>query len=179
MRKLLLTALTACAAGFLVAGCDDQKVADAVNAIKPDNLAFGKLQPSVSTVEDVLRDAGKPEMVRQNEDGSQRFEYPRGPFGTSTYMLDFGPDGRLVSITQALTADNIAKVVPGMSKDDVRQLLGKPTSVAQYALSHEEVWSWHWAEGGVSGDAMFNAHFSPGGIVIRTSRSEAPGRERP
>lgn len=179
MRKQLLTVLTACAVGVLAAGCDDQKVADAVNAIKPDPMAFGKLQPGVSTTEDVLRQAGKPEMVRQGDDGSQRFEYPRGPYGTSTYMLDFGPDGRLVSITQALTAANIAKVVPGMSKDDVRQLLGKPTEVAQYALSHEEVWSWHWAEGGVSGDAMFNAHFSPDGTVIRTSRSEAPGREKP
>lgn len=179
MRKQFLTVLTACAVGVLVAGCDDQKVADAVNAIKPDPMAFGNLQPGVSTTEDVLRQAGKPEMVRQGDDGSQRFEYPRGPYGTSTYMLDFGPDGRLVSITQALTAANIAKVVPGMSKDDVRQLLGKPTEVAQYALSHEEVWSWHWAEGGVSGDAMFNAHFSPDGTVIRTSRSEAPGREKP
>ncbi|HDR9483481.1 lipoprotein [Burkholderia aenigmatica] len=179
MRKPILIALTACAFGFLLTGCDDQKMADAVNAIKPDNVAFGSLQRGVSTVDDVLRAAGKPEMVRQNEDGSQRYEYPRGPFGTSTYMLDFGPDGRLMSITQALSAENIAKVVPGMTKDDVRQLLGKPTSVSQYALSHEEVWSWHWAEGGVSGDAMFNAHFSPDGIVIRTSRSEAPGREKP
>jgi methionine aminopeptidase len=94
-------------------------------------------------------------------------------------MLDFGPDGRLIAITQALTADNIAKVTPGMTQDDVRRLLGKPATVAQYALSHETVWSWHWAEGGVSGDAMFNVHFSPDDVVIRTSRSEAPGREKP
>lgn len=50
---------------------------------------------------------------------------------------------------------------------------------AGYALSHEDVWSWRWAEGGVSGDAMLNAHFSPDGVVIRTSRSEAPGHEKP
>ncbi|MEX3693418.1 outer membrane protein assembly factor BamE [Paraburkholderia sp. BR14263] len=171
--------LVASAVSVLAAGCDEQKVTDAVNAIKPDAMAFGNLQPGVSTVDDVRQQAGKPEIVWQNDDGSERLEYPRGPNGLNTYMLDFGPDGRLISITQALTADNIAKVMPGMTQDDVRRLLGKPATVAQYALSHETVWSWHWAEGGVSGDAMFNAHFSPDGVVSRTSRSEAPGREKP
>ncbi|WP_038785713.1 outer membrane protein assembly factor BamE domain-containing protein [Burkholderia pseudomallei] len=179
MEKLFVTLLVAGAVVMLAASCDEQKVADAVNAIKPDELAFGNLQPGVSTIDDVRRQAGKPEIVWQNDDGSQRFEYPRGPNGLNTYMLDFGPDGRLIAITQALTADNFAKVTPGMTQDDVRRLLGKPAIVAQYALSHETVWSWHWAEGGVSGDAMFNAHFSPDAVVIRTSRSGAPGREKP
>ncbi|KAB0644205.1 outer membrane protein assembly factor BamE [Burkholderia latens] len=178
MSRHLLQLLLASAAAVLLAGCDEQKVADAVNAIKPDVMAFGNLQSGVSTIDDVRRQAGKPDMVWQRDDGSQRLEYPRGPNGTSTYMLDFGPDGRLVAITQVLTAENIAKVVPGMTQDDVRQLLGRPATVAQYALSHETVWSWHWDEGGVSRDAMFNAHFSPEGVVIRTSRSEAPGHEQ-
>lgn len=178
-RKLVIPLLAAALVSILASGCDEQKVANAVDAIKPDPMAFGNLQPGVSTIDDVLRQVGKPEMIRGKEDGSQRLEFPRGPNGVNTYMLDFDPQGRLVSITQALTAENIARIVPGMSRDDVRQLLGKPTTVAQYALSHETVWSWHWAEGGVSGGAMFNAHFSRGNVVIRTSRSEAPGRERP
>ncbi|WP_199540052.1 outer membrane protein assembly factor BamE [Paraburkholderia kururiensis] len=179
MPKRFICLFSACAAMSLVAGCDEQKVVDAVNAIKPDPMAFGHLQPGVSTVDDVRRDAGKPEIVWQNDDGSMRLEYPRGPNGTHTYMLDFDANGRLVAITQALSAANIARVVPGMTKDDVRRLLGKPAQVAQYALSQEEVWSWHWDEGGVSPDAMFNAHFSPDGVVVKTSRSEAPGHEKP
>ncbi|KWA70838.1 hypothetical protein WL30_15340 [Burkholderia ubonensis] len=178
MRKNLVKLLFICTAGVLLVGCDEQKTLDVISAIKPDAVAFGNLQPGVSTVDDIRRQAGKPEMVWQNEDGSQRLEYPRGPNGTSTYMVDVGSDGRLVAITQVLNAANIAKVVPGMALDDVRQLLGKPTTVAQYALSHETVWSWHWDEGGVSRDAMFNAHFSPEGVVFRTSRSEAPGHEQ-
>jgi hypothetical protein len=173
IKRQLLPLFAACAVSMLATGCDDQKVADAVNAIKPDAVAFGNLQPGVSTIDDVRRQAGKPEIVWQDDDGSQRLEYPRGPNGLNTYMLDFDQNGTLVAITQALTAENIAKVVPGMSQDDVRRLLGKPTTVAQYALSHETVWSWHWAEGGVSTDAMFNAHFSPEGVLVRTSRSEA------
>lgn len=89
-----------------------------------------------------------------------------------------GSDGTLTAITQALTAENFAKVVPGMSKDDARRMFGKPTTVARYALSNDEVWSWHWADGGYPGDSMFDAHFSLDGVVTTTSRSEAPGRER-
>ncbi|SAK55312.1 lipoprotein [Caballeronia temeraria] len=172
-RKILLNVFAVCASSVVLLGCDEQKVADAVNAIKPDTMGFDKLQAGVSTVDDARRKVGKPEIVWQNDDGSQRLEYPRSPYGTKTYMLDFDANGTLVSITQALTAENFAKVTPGMSQDDVRRLLGKPTSVAQYALSHETVWSWHWAEGGAQADGMFNAHFSPDGTVVRTSRSDA------
>lgn len=178
-RMLLATLLAVTVTAVLLAGCDDQKVADTINAIKPDPMAFGNLQPGVSTVGDVRRQAGKPEIVWQNNDGSQRFEYPRGPNGTKTYMVDFAPDGTMVAITQALTAENFAKVGPGMTKDDVRRLLGKPATVARYALKQEDVWSWHWADGGYPADSMFDAHFSVDGVVTTTSRSEAPGHEKP
>lgn len=174
LRTCCLSLVLALSAPLFTA-CDQQKVADAVNAIKPDSMAFGGLKIGESTVEDVRRQAGKPEIVWQNDDGTERLEYPRGPNGLNTWMLDFDADGKLVAMTQALTAQNIAQVVPGMTQDDVRRLLGKPAEVAKYALSHEEVWSWHWAEGGVTGDGMFNAHFSPDGLVVRTSRSDAPG----
>ncbi|GLU31101.1 outer membrane protein assembly factor BamE [Trinickia caryophylli] len=108
-----------------------------------------------------------------------RYEYPRGPNGTTTYMFDFGPDGRLRAVTQVLTAENFARLRPGMTKDETRRLLGKPTSIAVYALKPEEVWSWHWADGGYPGDAMFNAHFSADGVLVTTSRSEVPGHEKP
>lgn len=174
-RNLCLALVLAAGSAALLGACDQQKVADAVNAIKPDSMAFGGLKVGESTVEDVRQQAGKPEMVWEDDDGAQRLEYPRGPNGLTTWMLDFDADGKLVAMTQALTAQNIAQVVPGMAQDDVRRLLGKPATVARYALSREEVWSWHWAEGGVDGDGMFNAHFSPEGLVIRTSRSDAPG----
>ncbi|MBB3259513.1 hypothetical protein F4827_004388 [Paraburkholderia bannensis] len=175
MLRACFLGLALAASATLFSGCDQQKVDDAVNAIKPDSMAFGGLKIGVSSVEDVRRQAGKPEIVWQNDDGTERLEYPRGPNGLNTWMLDFDADGKLVAMTQALTAQNIAQVVPGMTQDDVRRLLGKPAEVAKYALSHEEVWSWHWAEGGVTGDGMFNAHFSPDGLVVRTSRSDAPG----
>ncbi len=66
-----------------------------------------------------------------------------------------------------------------MTIDQVRRLLGKPTSIAEYPpLKKERVWSWHWLEDGVNRDAEFNAHFDPSGTVVTTSRSESVGSGR-
>ena len=177
MKKITLAAM--CAA-LLLTACDNQQAADAMNklksffnSVKPDNLLLKNLTPGVTTEAQIRDQMGEPETERTFTDGSKRLEYPRGPAGTNTYMVDLDPNGRFVAVTQVLTAENIAKVRPGMSQDEVRRLLGKPTTIAEYPLKKERVWSWHWLEDGVNQDAMFNAHFGPDGIVVTTSRSEA------
>jgi len=178
MRGAALAAVVATAAGLLGA-CDDRQ-AQAMNetlkalwdAVKPDALALKGLTPGVSTLDDVRRQMGKPETERVNDDFSRRLEYPRGPAGLKTWMVDIGPNGRLVAITQALTAENFAKVHVGMTEDEVRRLLGKPGQVAAYRLKQETVWSWKWQEGGVTQEAYFNVHFGPDARVVTTSRSD-------
>ena len=177
-RVLALATVVATAAGALSA-CDDHRIETMklslkafFDSVKPDALALKGLTPGVSTLDQVRSQMGKPEMERLFEDGSRRLEYPRGPEGLKTWMVDIGPDGRLVAITQALSAENFAKVRVGMSEDDVRELLGKPGEVAAYRLKRETVWSWKWEEGGVTPDAYFNVHFGPDGRVSTTSRSD-------
>jgi outer membrane protein assembly factor BamE (lipoprotein component of BamABCDE complex) len=173
--RLVVALALACAA---LAGCDRDKVTDAIRKIRPASLMIERLRPGQSTVADAVELLGKPEMVRTDDDGRQRLDYPTGPNGTATWMLDFGADGRLVAATQALAAERIARVRPGMTQDDVRELLGKPTEVVHYALKDEDVWSWRWNEGYEPRGAMFNAHFGPDGRVRTTSRSSAPGNEK-
>jgi len=177
-RVLTLAAVLVTASGVLTA-CGDRQVEamkqtlkDFFDSVKPDALALKGLTPGVSTLDQVRRQMGKPETERVFDDGSRRLEYPRGPEGLKTWMIDIGPNGRLVAITQALTAENFAKVRVGMSEDDVRRLLGKPGQVAAYRLKQETVWSWKWQEGGVTPDAYFNVHFGPDGRVSTTSRSD-------
>nr|WP_132452041.1 outer membrane protein assembly factor BamE [Paraburkholderia sp. BL8N3] len=172
-------------AALLLTACDNQQAADAMNklksffnSVKPDNLLLKNLTPGVTTEAQIRDQMGEPETERTFTDGSKRLEYPRGPAGTNTYMVDLDPNGRFVAVTQVLTAENIAKVRPGMSQDEVRRILGKPTTIAEYPLKKERVWSWHWLEDGVNRDAMFNAHFGPSGLVVTTSRSEAEGGGR-
>ncbi|SDC41805.1 hypothetical protein [Paraburkholderia lycopersici] len=175
----------ACAvmAAFTLSGCDDHQF-DAMldfvrrgfkaffDSVKPDALLLKGLTPGVSTLDQVREQMGKPETERVFDDGSRRLEYPRGPQGVKTWMVDIGPNGRLVAITQALTAENFAKIRVGMSEDEVRRLLGKPGEVAAYRLKKETVWSWKWLEGGVTPEAFFNVHFGPDGRVTTTSRSD-------
>ncbi|TDQ89763.1 hypothetical protein [Paraburkholderia silvatlantica] len=173
----------AAAAAFTLSGCDDRQfdvMLDTIrqgfkaffDSVKPDALLLRGLTPGVSTLQQVREQMGKPETERVFDDGSRRLEYPRGPQGLKTWMVDIGPNGRLVAITQALTAENFAKVHAGMSEDEVRRLLGKPGQVAGYRLKKETVWSWKWLEGGVTPEAYFNVHFGPDGRVTTTSRSD-------
>ena len=177
-RSKWLTA--ACVGAMLaLAGCDEQQSEQAMgklkaffNAIKPDALLLKGLTPGVTTEAQVRDQMGQPETERLHKDGSKRLEYPRGPQGTTTYMVDIDTQGKLVAVTQVLTAQNFAKVRIGMTEDEVRQLLGKPGGVAVYRLKPETVWSWKWEEGGAAGDAFFNVHFDASGVVYTTSRSD-------
>jgi len=149
-----------------------QSLKEFFNSVKPDALLLKGLTPGVSTLAQVREQMGNPETERVFDDGSRRLEYPRGPQGLKTWMIDIGPNGRLVAITQALTAENFAKIRIGMSEDEVRRLLGKPGQVAGYRLKKETVWSWKWLEGGVTLEGYFNVHFGPDGRVTTTSRSD-------
>jgi outer membrane protein assembly factor BamE (lipoprotein component of BamABCDE complex) len=174
-----LLIIAAFAASLALTGCDDQqgqravqKLKDFFNAVKPDALALKGLTPGISTEEQIRDQMGKPETERTFTDGSKRLEYPRGPQGLNTYMVDIDRDGKLQSITQVLTAENFAKIRPGMTEDEVRRLLGKPGQVAVFPLKPETVWSWKWREGGVTEEAFFNVHFDQFHKVYTTSRSD-------
>ncbi len=178
-----LTAGIALLAALALYGCDAVRLDSMLDtlrqafkvffdSVKPDVLLLKGLTPGVSTLEQVRAQMGKPETERVFDDGARRLEYPRGPQGLNTYMVDIAPNGRLVAITQVLTAGNFAKVRIGMNQDEVRSLLGKPGQVAAYRLKQETVWSWKWLEGGVTPEAYFNVHFGPDGRVSTTSRSD-------
>jgi hypothetical protein len=167
-------------------GCDQQKVDEAMkkagdaarntwNAVKPDSQLFKGIEPGQSTEEDLRRQAGKPEIVWEEDDGGRRLEYPRGPEGTTTWMVTIGADGKVSKIEQVLTADNFARVRVGMSKDQIRRLLGKPTKVEAFALKKEEVWGYRWMETSTD-KAFFNVHFNADGTVTTTSRSDDPSK---
>ena len=177
--RLPFVATLAFAAALSLAACNDQQTGQAVqklkdffNAVKPDALLLKGLTPGITTEDQIRSQMGKPETERTFTDGSKRFEYPRGPQGLNTYMVDIDRDGRLAAVTQVLTAANFARIHAGMTEDEVRRLLGKPGEIARYPLKPETVWSWKWLEGGVTPEAFFNVHFDAQGKVYTTSRSD-------
>ncbi len=135
-----------------------------------DWIAQRELKVGESTVDDVRKLMGKPEMIWEDNDGSQTLEYVRGPTGHHTYFVRIGPDRKYRGMAQALTPENFAKVRPGMSSDDVRRLLGKETERNEFKLKQEIVWSWRYIADQQRSE-FFNVHFDPAGKVKNTSRS--------
>src|SRR5260221_688731 len=87
---------------------------------------------------------GAPETVRKNADGSEVWEYPRGPLGVETYMVTLGSDRAVREVRQVLNDETIAKLQVGMSREDVRRMIGKPRYIGFSDYTDEEIWSWRY-----------------------------------
>ncbi|WP_245844932.1 outer membrane protein assembly factor BamE domain-containing protein [Noviherbaspirillum humi] len=135
---------------FLLGACDK-------NGNPIQEFGLDKLEKGVSTEAEVRMVMGKPDTVWEDDDGSRTLEYPKGPAGSRTWMFHIDKGGKLRDYEQVLTMENFARIKPGMSEDDVRRMLGKPRSVAQYKRKKEEVWDWKYLEG--PNDRLFNVHF--------------------
>lgn len=137
-----------------------------------DFIAQKDLTPGQSTEADVRRWMGQPEMIWEESDGSRTLEYPRGPMGKETYFVTIGADGRYRRIEQVLTEENFRKVQPGMTRDQVRQILGKPGEISRFKRQNEEVWGWRYLEA-TQRTMFFYAHFDQDtGLLKRTDQMQ-------
>ena len=117
-----------------------------------DGINMAKLKPGISTVQDVREIMGPPTMEWQ----------------------DAGPDKVLREIRQVLTEENFGKVHAGMSREDVRRLLGQPAHELYFPLKKEHVWDWKTkVDAGM--DWYFNVHFDESWRVLRTSTNFVAG----
>ncbi|MDB5964680.1 MAG: putative lipoprotein [Polaromonas sp.] len=126
-----------------LAGCDAKNIAE--------------LEEGVATEADVRARFGQPEKVWEASDmaslpqpgaaavpGARTFEYNRQPEGKANYMITIGPDGRMSALRQVLTPQNFARILPGMSMEQVRKMLGKPMKVTPYALKQQTHYDWRY-----------------------------------
>ena len=109
---------------------------------------------------------GAPGSVWKNADGSEVWEYPSGPSGVQTFMIDIGPDRTVRAVRQVLREEYFSKVVPGMSRDEVRRVLGRPKEVWYFPARDEEVWTWRYLEVNYR---FFNVLFDRTGGTVRTT----------
>ena len=123
---------------------------------------------------------GAPAAVWKSADGSAVWEYPQGPLGAQTFMVTLGPDQAVREIRQVLREEYFKRVRAGMSRAEVRRLLGRQMETRYFSLSGEEVWSWRYVEWNVR-PMFFNVHFDQAsGAVTRVSYTEAArgGKQR-
>jgi len=142
----------------LLTGCDLRHVAE--------------LEQGVATEADVRARFGEPEVVYDEQNGTRTLAYPRQPEGQQNYMISIGPDGKMSALRQVLNPDSFAKVMPGLERDQVRRMLGKPTRTQVYALKQEEVWDWRFLDG--SENKQFSVTFDKNGRVSATATTLDP-----
>jgi hypothetical protein len=140
-----------------------------------DQAAIDQLEEGVATEQDVRAKFGEPERVYDEADGSRTLEYNRQPAGHRNYMITVGTDGKMSALRQVLTAQNFAKVQPGMEPEPLRRLLGKPAKIITYELKRETYWNWRYLDNTQS--MIFSAVFSPEMRVLRTENGIDPESE--
>lgn len=96
---------------------------------------------------DVERSMGAATGRYRLPDGTTRLEFARGPFGLHTWMIDLGPDGRVLRSEQVLTERNFSTLREGDSRESVLQRLGRPAEARRAARQQGEVWSWRFDSG--------------------------------
>jgi hypothetical protein len=150
-----------------LAGCDQQRI--------------NELEEGVATEGDVRARFGEPEKIWEAQDmaslpqpgaaaapGARTLEYNRQPAGHVNYMITIGPDGRMTALRQVLTPQNFARVLPGMSMEQVRKMLGKPMKVTTYALKRETHYDWRYLNAPTT-PMIFTVVFDPDLRVVRTA----------
>ena len=107
------------------------------------------LRPGESRIEHVEGLMGAPALRWTDSDGGQQLAYPRGPAGFHTYMVRIGADGRLNSIENVLDLPHLARVRPGMTKEQVLRTLGPPDErfTMYFPARDEMAWDWRFMEG--------------------------------
>ena len=131
--------------------------------------SFSAINPGASAqrVETLV---GAPASVWKNADGSEVWEYPQGPLGVETYMVTLGSDRAVREVRQVLSDEYISKLHVGMSRDEVRRLLGRPRDIGSSDLNDEEIWSWRYREWGVRNMELYAQFDRPTGVLKKIAR---------
>ncbi len=126
--------------------------------------------PPLTTEAEALSVHGEPTRRWDNGDGTTTLEYSTQPYGHRTLMVTVDASGVVIDQHDALSDENLTRVKPGMTQDEVSRLLGTHRSVQVFKLSGEEVWDWNVYNDGPGVATLFNVHFIDG-RVVRTSRT--------
>jgi len=164
MLSLFIVIAGLLAAGVLLSACDPARVA--------------RLEEGVSTETQVRQEFGDPVTVTQLPDGSKVMDYPRQPEGWTNYRITIGSDGKMSSLRQLLHADNFAQVQPGQTQDQVRERLGRPAAMQDWALKNEHEWTWHFRPD-ANHSKVFSVIFGTDGKVLRSAVADDPRETLP
>ena len=122
------------------------------------------LVPGQSTAAEVEASMGPATERRAGPNGETVLWFSRQPYGRESYAARIGPDGRLISIEQRLTVDNLNYHERGKMTDEaVHDLFGPPYKVTQHPRMQREIWT-YWFPMELEWKVLF-VQFSPDRIL--------------
>jgi SmpA / OmlA family len=125
------------------------------------------LVPGKSTRAEVVAELCRPALELERPGGGQLLYFTHWPWVQLTYVATIGPDDVLRALEQSLTYANIHRVHEGMTRDEVRRLLGPPVEISRLPRQRREVWEYPWRRAVHEGRVLF-VQFSDDGIVRET-----------
>lgn len=91
--------------------------------------------------EALIQQLGQPER-ETIVNGKKKLQFPRGPGGSHTYFVYLNDEDRVVDWEQVLTEARFNQILPGMTKDQVIDLIG--ISRITHGLARERGYVWHY-----------------------------------
>jgi hypothetical protein len=135
------------------------------------------LLPGQSREGEVIARYGPPTDEWRLPDGTRMLMYADTPLGYGSTRIAIDRDSIVRSVEPVINEEHFARLLPGMSMQDVAHELGRPGGFGRYPLLDEDVWSWRYIEFG-NRRMFFNAHFDPAGRLKYTSRTPEPPKPR-
>ncbi|KAB2928310.1 MAG: outer membrane protein assembly factor BamE [Dechloromonas sp.] len=140
-----------------------------------DVFNLPQIRPGVTTAAEVLERMGEPGYRHGNDDGTVTWEYSRQPAGVHCYMISFDRQLVVSRLEQVLAPDYYRRVHPGMSRNEIRRLLGAPGSRMVFDNLWEEIWEWRIAGTIPTEETYFMVHFdTTHGAVVKSSQRIQP-----
>ena len=127
-------------------------------AAMPERLQTGT--PRAQVVEQL----GPPTGEYALADGV-RLQYSRQPLGRQVYNLDFGADGRLRRVEQALETETMLRSIQidRWTREDVLRYMGRPALVERVARFDGDIWTYRYLE--LNNERLAHVHIDRGGVV--------------
>jgi hypothetical protein len=85
-------------------------------------------------------------------------------------MVTLGFDRAVREVRQVLSDENISKLHAGMSRDEVRRMLGSPRDIGFSGSNDEEIWSWRYREARVRNMELYVQFDRPTGALKKITR---------
>jgi hypothetical protein len=122
------------------------------------------LVPGQSTVADVEALMGPVTERRAGADGETVLWFSRQPYGRESYAARIGAGGKLVSLEQRLTPENLVYLQNGKSTaESVHDLFGPPYKINQFPRMQREIWT-YWMPATEEWKVLF-VQFSPDHVL--------------